>query len=523
MSQALTQLSREDLSASTTVDNENQMHSREERRSDIHSPMQAAEIVEFEPPAPSRTAPMWNFYIIASGYLVFTLTDSALRMIVLFGLYQRNYQPLDIALMFTSYEALGVVTNLFGGIMGSKWGLRLCLLMGLSLQLVGICLLFALVRLDEWSRGAVIGYVIFAQSFAGAAKDLVKLAGKSVTKLVAKDDVGTHSPLFRLVAWLTGLKNSIKGLGFFMGAALLNYAGLWPSLLVLAILCILVIPPCLRIENNLGVSTSKSKLTLRQIFDKGYSVNILSLARIFLFGSRDLWFEVVLPIYLRAMFGWSFIASGSFLAVWIIFYGAVQSSTPQLILKPLGLYPIRRCVKSATLSVKLQPHMLDLAVLLHTTIATITNGCFIHSRGRMLVPWTVALGAVMVGLAIFLTFERNTASGTGSIGMLVGFIAGLLVFAFFFAVNSSVHSFLIVAYAGKDKVAINVGFYYCANAIGRLVGTVLSGWLYQYYGIWVCMWTSCGFLIICSVVSIFLPPVQSGATPVAAAVTPLPA
>ncbi|KAI8922064.1 major facilitator superfamily-like protein [Powellomyces hirtus] len=485
MSQALTQLSREDLSASTTVDNENQMHSREERSSDIHSPMQAAEIVEFEPPAPSRTAPMRNFYIIASGYLVFTLTDSALRMIVLFGLYQRNYQPLDIALMFTSYEALGVVTNLFGGIMGSKWGLRLCLLMGLSLQLVGICLLFALVRSDEWSRGAVIGYVIFAQSFAGAAKDLVKLAGKSVTKLVAKDDVGTHSPLFRLVAWLTGLKNSIKGLGFFMGAALLNYAGLWPSLLVLAILCILVIPPCLRIENNLGVSTSKSKLTLRQIFDKGYSVNILSLARIFLFGSRDLWFEVVLPIYLRAMFGWSFIASGSFLAVWIIFYGAVQSSTPQLILKPLGLYPIR--------------------------------------RGRMLVPWTVALGAVMVGLAIFLTFERNTASGTGSIGMLVGFIAGLLVFAFFFAVNSSVHSFLIVAYAGKDKVAINVGFYYCANAIGRLVGTVLSGWVYQYYGIWVCMWTSCGFLIICSVVSIFLPPVQSGATPVAAAVTPLPA
>ncbi|KAI8586347.1 hypothetical protein BDZ88DRAFT_455090 [Geranomyces variabilis] len=162
------------------------------------------------PPASIR-----NFYIIAGGYVVYTLTDAALRMIVLFGLYQRHYQPLEIALMFTSYEALGVVTNLFGGIMGSRWGLQSCILAGLLLQLVGICLLFGLLRSESWSKGTVIGYVIFAQSFAGVAKDLVELAGKSVTKLVAKEDDGLNSPLFQLVAWLTGAKNSVKGLGFF--------------------------------------------------------------------------------------------------------------------------------------------------------------------------------------------------------------------------------------------------------------------------------------------------------------------
>ncbi|KAI8824773.1 major facilitator superfamily domain-containing protein [Fimicolochytrium jonesii] len=439
--------------------------------------------VELEPherasgaPPASMPAPMRNFYIIASGYLIFTFTDAALRMIVLFGLYQRRYQPFEIALMFTSYEALGVVTNLFGGIMGSRWGLRLCILGGLACQLVGISLLFALLRADEdgWSRGAVIGYVIFAQCFAGVAKDLVKLAGKSVTKLVTKSEdentraAAAHSPLFRLVAWLTGAKNSIKGLGFFAGAALLNYAGVWPSLLVLAIFCLLVIPGCLRLDHDLGRSKTAGRLTLRKIFDKGYAVNMLSLARMFLFGSRDLWFEVVLPIYLRAMFNWSFTASGAFLAVWIVIYGAVQTATPEYILKPLKCYPLR--------------------------------------RGKLLVPWTAALLTITIGLASFLTAFRDTPYGEGSTGMLIGLAAFLIVFAFFFAVNSSMHSYLIVAYAGKDKVAINVGFYYCANAMGRLVGTLLSGWLFQYQGgIWVCLWTSCGFLIVCAVVSVFLP------------------
>ncbi|KAJ3009531.1 hypothetical protein HKX48_007883 [Thoreauomyces humboldtii] len=433
--------------------------------------MAAADMKESLPPGPASPSavPMRNFYIIASGYLVFTFTDAALRMIVLFALYQRHYQPFDIALMFTSYEALGVVTNLLGGIVGSQWGLRLCTLTGLTCQLVGMCLLFAMIGADDWPRGAVIGYVVFAQSFAGVAKDLVKLAGKSVTKLVAKDDRGTHSSLFRLVAWLTGAKNSIKGLGFFAGAALLNYAGLWPSLLVLAILCTAVVPACTRLDADLGVSKAPTRITLRQIFDKGFSVNMLSLARVFLFGSRDMWFEVVLPIYLRAMFNWSFIASGSYMAAWIMLYGAVQSATPQLILRPLGCYPVR--------------------------------------RGVALVPWTIALLVVTSGLAVLLTVKRDVANGTGSIGLLCGLSVGLVAFAFFFAVNSSIHSYLIVAYAGKDKVAINVGFYYCANAIGRLTGTVLSGWLYQYYGIWVCLWVSFGFLMICGVVNLYLPPV----------------
>ncbi|KAI9003227.1 major facilitator superfamily domain-containing protein [Gaertneriomyces semiglobifer] len=422
------------------------------------------------PVASSPAAAMKNFYIIASGYLVFTFTDSALRMIVLFELYQRQYEPFQIALMFTSYEALGVVTNLVGGILGSRWGLRLCILFGLFFQLVGISMLFALLGSASWSKAGVIGYVIVCQSFSGVAKDLVKLAGKSVTKLVAKGDQATHSPLFRLVAWLTGAKNSVKGLGFFAGAALLNYAGLWPSLLVIAVLCALILPMCFRLEATLGVSKTQQKLTLRQIFDKGYSVNVLSLARIFLFGSRDLWFEVVLPIYLRAMFGWSFIASGSFLAGWIIVYGAVQTITPHWILKPLGMYPVK--------------------------------------RGRVLLPWTFVLFLVTVALAIVLTVYRDTPYGSGPGKLLAGVIVTLFLFAFFFAVNSSVHSYLIVAFAGKDKVAINVGFYYCANAIGRLTGTVLSGWLYQYYGIWVCLWTSAGFLVICGIVSAFLPDIK---------------
>ncbi|KAJ3144235.1 hypothetical protein HDU89_008634 [Geranomyces variabilis] len=308
---------------------------------DLNKPSTMAETFTVTP-HDAPPASMRNFYIIASGYVIYTLTDAALRMIVLFELYQKHYQPLEIALMFTSYEALGVITNLFGGIMGSRWGLRSCILAGLVFQLIGISLLFVLLRSETWAKGTVIGYVIFAQSFAGVAKDLVKLAGKSVTKLVAKEDDGANSPLFRLVAWLTGAKNSVKGLGFFTGAALLNYAGLWPALLVLAVLCLLVIPPCWQLDRNLGVSKTSRSLTFREIFDKGFGVNMLSLARIFLFGSRDLWFEVVLPIYLRSMFNWSFTASGSFLAVWIILYGAVQSATPQYILRPLKSYPIQR-------------------------------------------------------------------------------------------------------------------------------------------------------------------------------------
>ncbi|KAJ3050360.1 hypothetical protein HK097_008682 [Rhizophlyctis rosea] len=371
--------------------------------------------------------------------------------------------------MFTSYEALGVVTNLFGGMMGAKWGLRSCIIAGLICQLLGISLLFVLLKAETWTKPAVIGYVVFAQAFAGVAKDLVKLAGKSVTKLVAKDDDGANSPLFKLVAWVTGAKNSVKGLGFFLGALFLNFTGLWPSLLVLVILCLFVLPPCYCLPPTLGVSKSNKTLTLREIFDKGFSINMLSLARVFLFGSRDLWFEVVLPIYLRAMFGWSFTASGSFMAVWIILYGAVQTATPQYILKPLRCYPVK--------------------------------------KGNILVPWTVTLFIVIVALAAYQTAVRNVAFGDGSAGMLAGLIVGLAIFAFFFAVNSSIHSYLIVAYAGKDRVAINVGFYYCANAIGRLVGTLMSGWLFQYYGLWTCLWTSGIFLVLCAIISVFLPPV----------------
>ncbi|TPX61762.1 hypothetical protein SpCBS45565_g07185 [Spizellomyces sp. 'palustris'] len=433
------------------------------------------QIVDVEPtskPASSDHATMKDFYVIAAGYILFTLTDTAVRMIVLFGLWQRHFQALNIAIMFSSYEALGVVTNLFGGIMGSRLGLRFCLLLGLLLQLVGISLLFVLDRQDvsQWSQAGVTGYVVFAQSFSGAAKDLVKLAGKSSTKLATKAaksrEADAGDPLFKLVAWLTGAKNSVKGLGFLIGAVLINYAGLWRALLVMVVLTLLPLPGVwMWLDPRLGISKDQQRLTLREIFDKGRDVNMLSLARVFLFGSRDLWFEIALPIWLRAQFDWNFTASGAFLAVWIIIYGAVQTITPQYILKPLKMYPFK--------------------------------------RAKLLVIWTGLLMIITAAIAAYLTAVRNKPITDQKTATLLIISIGLAVFAFVFAVNSSIHSYLIVAYAAKDKVAINVGFYYCANAFGRLTGTLLSGFMFQYYGIWVCIWTSVGFLAICTIITAF--------------------
>ncbi|CAG8551355.1 964_t:CDS:2 [Paraglomus brasilianum] len=405
---------------------------------------------------------MRNFYIIASAYLLFTLTDSALRMVVLLELYQRHYNALQISIMFMLYEFLGVVTNLVAGIIGARLGLRFCLVTGLIFQLIGIGVLIGLQ--EDWSRTWVIIYIALAQGFSGVAKDMVKLGGKSVTKLVTHEDGQHQSKLFKLVAWLTGAKNSIKGAGFFLGALLLNIVSYRVSLSVLLGMIAIILPPSmLWLDSQLAVSKRKEALTLRQIFDKGRDVNILSLARMFLFGSRDLWFEVPLPLFLRGPFGWSFIATGALLAGWVIFYGAVQSSTPQLILRPLGIYPIE--------------------------------------KATYLVPSTLVLLIVTIAVAIVLTVikEINTT-------LLALLLVGLFAFAFVFAINSSIHSFLILSYCHRDKVAMNVGFYYMANAMGRLVGLILGGVLFYYVGLYACLWTSAGALLICMIVSAFLGP-----------------
>ncbi|CAG8569160.1 2289_t:CDS:2 [Ambispora gerdemannii] len=407
-------------------------------------------------------AAMRNFYVIACGYLLFTLTDSGLRMIVLLELYQRHFNALQISLMFTLYEFLGVVTNLVGGILGSRLGLRFCLLTGLVAQIIGIGILCGLQR--DWTRTVIIVYITIAQGFSGVAKDMVKLGGKSVTKIVKHNDSSTHqSALFKLVAYLTGAKNSVKGAGFFLGAFLLSFTGYIVSLIIMAAMNLVVIPfAWFYLESTLAVSNRRKPLSFKEVFDKGRDVNILSLARMFLFGSRDLWFEVPLPVFLRGEIGWSYIATGGLLAGWIIFYGFIQSSTPQ-ILKPSHLYPI--------------------------------------TSGRILVPMTFILLIITILISIVTTIITQTS-------LLLGLlISGLFLFAFVFAVNSSVHSFLILAYCHRDKVAMNVGFYYMANALGRLVGLIIGGVLYQYVGLYACLWTSVGALFICLIVSWFLGPV----------------
>ena len=414
---------------------------------------------QVEAAKPEMTEPKpRDFYIISGSYLVFTITDSALRMIVLFELYKRRFNVIEISVMFTVYELVGVVTNLLGGVIGSTHGLKSNLVLGLCCQLVGIFALVFVLWTDSWSLAAVICYVTFVQTFTGIAKDMVKLAGKSSTKLV-KVLKGSHEDsLFKVVAWLTGAKNSVKGLGFFLGAALINYAGYWPSLLVLFIMILLILPPSWLLDERLGQSKKSAPKTLKEIFIQEEAINRLSLARMFLFGSRDVWFEIVLPIYLRQQFGWEYISAGAVMALWIIFYGAIQTSTPTMILAPLKQYPIQ--------------------------------------KGTVLVSWTWALLAISIALASFLTGYR-TSDGV----QVWVFLIGIFIFGFIFAVNSSIHSYLIVAYSSKDKVSMTVGFYYMSNALGRLLGTLLSGILYLYCGLWACLWASVGMLLVCVVLS----------------------
>ncbi|CAG8524568.1 13842_t:CDS:2 [Dentiscutata erythropus] len=347
---------------------------------------------------------MRNFYVISSGYLLFTLTDSGLRMIVLFELYNEHYGALQTAIMLTSYEFLGVVTNLVGGILGSRLGLRTCFISGLVTQVIGIGMLCGLPWITQGITFYI--YVIIAQGFSGMAKDLVKLGGKSITKLVTKSNDDHQSQLFKLVAWLTGAKNSVKGAGFFLGAFLFYFVGFIPSLAILLVMNLVVIPFAFAyVESDLAVSKSKEKLTFGKIFNKGRDVNILSIARMFLFSSRDLWFEVPLPFYLRGPIGWQYLPVGAFIAGWVIFYGVIQSSTPLLILKPLKIYPVKH------------------------------------------------------------------------------------------------------AYCHKDKVAMNVGFYYMANAMGRLAGLLIGGLLYTYFEFDACLWASVIALAFCTGVSFLLGPV----------------
>jgi len=368
-----------------------------------------------------------QYGIVTTNYWAFTLTDGALRMLVLLYFYQLGYTPLAIAMLFLFYEFFGVVTNLVGGWLGARLGLNVTMNIGLSLQIIALLMLTVP---NEW-LGVV--YVMFAQALSGIAKDLNKMSAKSSIKTLASDTDGT---LYKWVSVLTGSKNALKGVGFFLGAVLLELVGFANAMWIMAaMLTVALTVSFIFLDGSLGKAKNKSKFT--EMFSKTPAINWLSAARFFLFGARDIWFVVALPIYLQSVLSWSHYEVGTFMALWIIGYGIIQASTPKI----LGL------AKSQN----------------NPTVSTAMK---------------LALALALVPLIMAWQLMDNPQ---------VVIIVGLSLFALFFALNSAVHSYLIVAMANEDGASKDVGFYYMANAGGRLIGTVLSGYVYQAFGMEACL------------------------------------
>ncbi len=389
--------------------------------------------------------------LVTGAYWTDTLVDGAIRTLVLFYFDQLGYTPLQVASLFVFYEIAGVVTNLVGGWLAARLGLKITLFMGLAIQVLALCMLgFAPPSL------LVVPYVMASQALSGVAKDLNKMSSKSAVKLVVPED--DQSTLYRWVAILTGSKNALKGVGFFLGGLLLTLFGFQTAVLALAVLVLgALIVTSTSIRGHLGRPDSTAKF--KQMFSNNRAVNILAGARVLLFAARDVWFVVGLPFFLYSELGWSFWAVGALLAVWVIGYGVVQAAAPRF---------VRRR----------------------------GSGLDGEPDGRTAV-W-LALGVAPCPAAMAL------ALGAG-VNPTIAIVGGLIPFGIGFAMNSAVHSYLILAYADNDKVAMNVGFYYMANAIGRLAGTVLSGLLYQWHGLTACLWASAGFLVAAGLLSVLLP------------------
>lgn len=388
-----------------------------------------------------------QYAIVTGNYWAFTLTDGALRMLVVLHFHQLGYSPLQIAALFLFYEIFGIVTNLFGGYLGARIGLSRTMNIGLGLQVIALAML---VVPSQW---LTVPLVMSAQALSGIAKDLNKMSAKSAIKqLVSSDQQGT---LFRWVALLTGSKNALKGVGFFLGGALLALLDFKGAVLLMATTLALVwIVSLMLLKQDLGKAKNKPKFS--EIFSKSRAINILSAARLFLFGARDIWFVVALPVFLSSQLQWNFWQVGGFLASWVIGYGIVQSAAP---------------------------------IILRTTTS-------IAPTGGAAFLWAIILALVTAGLALALS--------TG-LSVTAVLITGLILFGIVFAINSSLHSYLIVSYAKDDGVSLDVGFYYMANAMGRLLGTVLSGWIYQSAGLVACLWVAAAFIAITAVISIDLP------------------
>ncbi|WP_017301889.1 organoarsenical effux MFS transporter ArsJ [Nodosilinea nodulosa] len=394
------------------------------------------------------TASLRNYAIITAAYWGFTVTDGALRMLVLLHFHVLGYRPFAIAMLFLFYEVFGVVTNFLGGWIGSQVGLRMTLYGGIALQIFALVLLSFLN--PGWAVPVQVGFVMVAQAFSGIAKDLTKMSAKSAIRLVVPKEAASR--LFRWVAVLTGSKNALKGVGFFVGAALLEWIGFRPALwLQAAVLGVIVLSGTL-LPADMG--KIGKKVPFRQLFAKSKEINVLSAARFFLFGSRDVWFVVALPVFLYEVLGWQFMQVGSYMAIWVIGYGIVQFLAPQLLRQD-------RTGKVAP-------------------------------RAKTILFWTSILTAIPALIALTLMAGvRGDIAVTG----------GLIVFGVVFAFNSAVHSYLVLAYTEDQDVSLNVGFYYMANSGGRLLGTIASGLVYQWFGLVGCLWVSSLFVLAAALIT----------------------
>ena len=408
-------------------------------------------------------SPLQQYGIVTANYWAFTLTDGALRMLVVFHFHELGYSTLEIAFLFLFYEFFGVVTNLYGGWIGARYGLRLTLWVGTLLQILALLMLVPVAA--SWLKLLSVAYVMVAQAISGIAKDLNKMSAKSAIKTVVPetphDEQKGQKQLFKWVAILTGSKNALKGVGFFLGGVLLTAFGFNTAVggmaagLGLAFVMTLVLPG--------EIGRMKQKPAFNALFSKSTGINILSLARFFLFGARDVWFVVALPVFLEASLGWNFWEIGGFLGLWVIGYGFVQGGAPAL----------RRLWGQTT-----------------------TPGV------GAVQFWSALLTAIPALIAVALWREVDVATAI---------TAGLTAFGVVFAMNSSIHSYMVLAYTDSESVSLNVGFYYMANAAGRLIGTLLSGAVFMLGrtaigGMQACLWVSSLLVLLSWLSSLRLPP-----------------
>ncbi len=393
--------------------------------------------------------------IVTAAYWGFTLTDGALRMLVLLHFYNLGYSPFMLSSLFLLYEAAGVLANLIGGWLATKFGIARMLTVGLITQISGFLILS---QLDPtWTAAISVAWVVVAQGICGVAKDLTKTASKSAIKITqAEAKSEGNGQLFKWVAWFTGSKNAMKGFGFFLGGVLLQFLGFKWSLIAMAGLLALVL---IGVVSSLPPMMGKSKASksAKELFAKNAGLNALAAARVVLFGARDVWFVVGVPVFLYSV-GWNFTMVGAFLATWTIGYGLVQALAPNIVKRSDD--GLSREVPAARW-------------------------------------WSLILAMIPVAIA-FVVWQKVENLEWWVVG-------GLGLFGFAFAVNSSVHSYLVLAYAGSEKAAEDVGFYYAANALGRFFGTLMSGLLFQWGGLMYSLLGSASMLAVCWIATLRLP------------------